>query len=263
MHMAGHEDDAMRVEELARRTGVSVDTIRYYQKRSLLPPPRHAGRVALYDDAHLERIARIKELRGKGFNLAAIEQILDGASADDVLIAEISTGNSGGEEFLTLQELAERTGMAAPFLDAMVELDVLVPRRTSLREPSRTFTQADVDAIRSGLDLLAFGLPANGLIELAGDVLPSTRDLARRSVTLFDEHIRAKVLADESLDANEKAERLVEAFRGLLPAVTKLVAHHFQRVLVDEALTHMARYGTEPEIEAIANEAKSRYEVNL
>ena len=35
-----------RVEELARRADASVDTIRFYQKRGLLMPPRREGRVA-------------------------------------------------------------------------------------------------------------------------------------------------------------------------------------------------------------------------
>ena len=37
----------LRVEDLARADGVSVDTIRFYQKRRLLPPPRREGRIAL------------------------------------------------------------------------------------------------------------------------------------------------------------------------------------------------------------------------
>ena len=44
---------SIRVEELASRAGVSVDTVRFYQKQRLLPPPRREGRVAWYDDDHL------------------------------------------------------------------------------------------------------------------------------------------------------------------------------------------------------------------
>ncbi len=49
----------LRVEELARRADVSVDTIRFYQKRRLLPPPRRDGRIAWYGVGHVERLARI------------------------------------------------------------------------------------------------------------------------------------------------------------------------------------------------------------
>ena len=40
--------DRIRVEELARQASVSVDTIRFYQKRQLLPPPEREGRIAWY-----------------------------------------------------------------------------------------------------------------------------------------------------------------------------------------------------------------------
>ena len=46
----------MRVEQLSARAGVSVDTIRYYQSKGLLDPPRREGRVAWYDDGHLDRL---------------------------------------------------------------------------------------------------------------------------------------------------------------------------------------------------------------
>ena len=46
-----------RIDDLAQRAGVAVDTIRYYQSKALLEPPRRQGRVAWYDDGHLERLA--------------------------------------------------------------------------------------------------------------------------------------------------------------------------------------------------------------
>src|SRR5690348_735481 len=52
---------AYRVEELAAAAGVSVELVRSYQTKGLLDPPRRDGRVALYDDRHLERLHAIKE----------------------------------------------------------------------------------------------------------------------------------------------------------------------------------------------------------
>lgn len=40
-----------RIDELARLAGSTVRNIRAYQDRGLLPPPRLAGRVGLYDDS--------------------------------------------------------------------------------------------------------------------------------------------------------------------------------------------------------------------
>ncbi|MEA2499237.1 MAG: hypothetical protein QOH26_1642, partial [Actinomycetota bacterium] len=47
-----------RVDELAGRCGVSVDTIRFYQTKGLLPLPERDGRVGWYGDDHVERLAR-------------------------------------------------------------------------------------------------------------------------------------------------------------------------------------------------------------
>ena len=69
----------IRVEELARRADVSVDTIRFYQKRQLLPPPERVGRIAWYDDEHVSRLARIKELQRDGFSLAVIRRLVAGS----------------------------------------------------------------------------------------------------------------------------------------------------------------------------------------
>ena len=66
-----------RVEELAARSGVRVDTLRFYQARGLLPAPERVGRVAVYGDEHLARVRRIKELQQQGFTLAQIHKVLE------------------------------------------------------------------------------------------------------------------------------------------------------------------------------------------
>ena len=52
-------------------------TIRFYQGRGLLAPPRRQGRLAVYDDSHRERLARIRELLDDGLTLALIKRVLD------------------------------------------------------------------------------------------------------------------------------------------------------------------------------------------
>ena len=67
-----------RVEQLAAACDVSVDTIRYYQSRGLLPAPEREGRVAFYGEEHVERIRRIRALQGKGLTLAAVARVIEG-----------------------------------------------------------------------------------------------------------------------------------------------------------------------------------------
>ena len=61
---------AMKIGEAARRAGVRADTIRFYERRGLLPKP--ARRASGYRDvsaAAVERIARIKQLQRLGLGL--------------------------------------------------------------------------------------------------------------------------------------------------------------------------------------------------
>ena len=128
-------DATLRVEDLARAADVSVDTIRFYQKRRLLPPPTRKGRIAWYGPEHTERLARIRDLQQRGFSLALIRRLLDGEldAADVPLAAAVATAAAGSDDpadaaLLTLDDVAAGAGVPAPLLDAVVRTGVLVPR---------------------------------------------------------------------------------------------------------------------------------------
>lgn len=71
----------MRIGELARATGVDVETIRYYEKSGLLPAPaREANGYRSYGAPHLERLAFIRHCRALDMPLAAIARLLDFAA---------------------------------------------------------------------------------------------------------------------------------------------------------------------------------------
>ena len=59
-------DASMTIDELARRTGMTVRNIRAHQSRGLVPPPEVRGRTGYYGDEHLARIELIKELQADG-----------------------------------------------------------------------------------------------------------------------------------------------------------------------------------------------------
>ena len=65
----------VRIDDLARQSGLTVDTIRYYQREGLLPAAERCGRANLYGPEHVERLERIKELQGRRFSLAAIKEM--------------------------------------------------------------------------------------------------------------------------------------------------------------------------------------------
>ncbi len=184
-----------RVEELAARAELSVDTIRFYQKRRLLPPPQRSGRIAWYGPEHLERLARIRELRGRGLTLALIGRIVDGDldPTDAPLAAAVARADAEApEEFLTLAELAERSGVPLALLDAVARENLLVAR---VHDGEARYTNADIAIVQQGLRLLEQGLPLPALLALANEHHEATREIAETAVGLFDQYVRAPLRA--------------------------------------------------------------------
>ena len=67
----------MRVGEVAERAGVNVETLRYYERRGLLPEPARSPRGhRRYDEETVRFVRAIKEAQGLGFTLAEIEEYL-------------------------------------------------------------------------------------------------------------------------------------------------------------------------------------------
>ncbi len=67
----------LTIGELARRAGVKVATLRYYERRGLLdPPPRTPGGYRLYPRSEIRRVRFIKNAQSLGFSLAEIKELL-------------------------------------------------------------------------------------------------------------------------------------------------------------------------------------------
>jgi DNA-binding transcriptional MerR regulator len=65
-----------QIGELARRTALSIDAIRFYEHRKLLPPAfRSAGRFRLYTTDDVERLRFVQQLQRLGFSLEEIKQL--------------------------------------------------------------------------------------------------------------------------------------------------------------------------------------------
>jgi DNA-binding transcriptional MerR regulator len=247
-----------RVDELAARCDLSVDTVRFYQSRGLLPSPERAGRIAWYTDEHLARLRRILDLKDKGFTLGSIKRLLDGDmdAADEALVVALSSPGAGegaddGERWLTLEELASETGVS-PALLAAIEREGLL--RARARGGEAVYSSADAHTIRAGLALLEAGLPLSELLALARRHDAAMREVADQAVELFVRFVRDPIRAAAASDEAAAAD-LVEAFRKMLPATTQLVAGHFRRVLLDEALGRIEREGLQVEIDAVQAES--------
>lgn len=75
---------SLTIGGLSDRTGVRVDTIRYYERIGLLPPsPRSRGRHRVFTEAMVAKLTFIRRSRGLGFSIDEIRALLHLASADE------------------------------------------------------------------------------------------------------------------------------------------------------------------------------------
>jgi MerR family mercuric resistance operon transcriptional regulator len=68
----------MTIAKLARAANVGVETVRYYQRRGLMPVPRPAGKTAYrhYDASHLQMLLFVRRAQAAGFTLEEIKELL-------------------------------------------------------------------------------------------------------------------------------------------------------------------------------------------
>jgi MerR family transcriptional regulator, mercuric resistance operon regulatory protein len=79
----------LTIGKLAAAGGVGVETIRYYQRRGLLPTPARSGGdgwgggIRRYDEEDLRRLKFIRAAQGAGFTLDEIGELLALEAGDD------------------------------------------------------------------------------------------------------------------------------------------------------------------------------------
>src|SRR5215467_8190848 len=67
----------MQIGAVAKRIGLSVDAIRFYERNSLLPrQPRTQGGFRQYAESDVETLAFIRRVQGLGFKLSEIRGLL-------------------------------------------------------------------------------------------------------------------------------------------------------------------------------------------
>jgi MerR family mercuric resistance operon transcriptional regulator len=69
--------ESFTIGALSELTGVNIETIRYYEKIGLLPPPRRSeGRHRLYDRELTQRLQFVRRSRELGFSIEEIKALL-------------------------------------------------------------------------------------------------------------------------------------------------------------------------------------------
>ncbi len=223
---------------------MSVDTVRYYQTKGLLPRPDREGRVAWYSELHLQRLRRIHDLKAKGLTLGMIASVLSGEldASEEALAVALSGPLPGegsaadAEELFSLAELSRRTGVSLALLAVMEREGLLVARSA---DDDRRYTTGDAEAVSAGLALLEAGVPLSELLALAREHDRAMRVVAEQAVDLFARYVRDPIRDSAGSEA-AAAEQTVRALQAMLPAVNTVVAHHFRRRLIAAARSRLS-----------------------
>ena len=210
----------LTVDELARRAGLPVRTVREYQTMGLLAPPARRGRVGIYGDTHLARLGLIGRLQARGYSLAGIRDLL-GAWRDGADLAEVL--GLGPDELVhvdepgapaTADQLARLVpGLVPDRLDDLVTTGVVErcgPDRFCVPSPSLLALTAD--ALDAGYDpdrVLALLGAIGGAANAVADAVVAT--IAERPLEASPDRLSALATRGRGLLAHGTGRLTVHA----------------------------------------------------
>ncbi len=130
------------IGELSRRSGVNIETIRYYERIKMLPPPpRTASGRRVYDSTDLRILAFIRRSRELGFSLDDIRALLRLGGPEKASCREVreiaahhldhiraKLGDLKKLERLLAKTVARCSGKTAPDCPVLDILDIRRPK---------------------------------------------------------------------------------------------------------------------------------------
>ena len=225
-----------RIDDLARETGCTVDTIRYYQREGLLPPAERDGRHRIYGPEHVERLERIRDLQGRRFSLAAIRALVSG---DEQRLEGIFTDED--ERFrYTVPELVERSGASAELAEVLRESGVL---RDPVEFGRVAYDGDDLDVLRAMATLEQAGIPVKVIRAIGRIYAEGIEATQRRIVDTFGFGGDLEWAPGELDEFRRVAAASATA---LLPSMRRLVDYTHHRTLQRLTLDAMAQGASPP-----------------
>lgn len=214
----------LTIDELSAATKVPSRTIRFYQSQGVLPRPVMQGRVAMYGEAHVERLKRVAELQDRGLQIKAIGQLL----------ARVDAGEVSLHEWLGLDDQLKRPWADdAPKLMSASELKALTGplepgRLAALTRAGLLEKRGDAWLVQStGRLALALKLERAG-VELE-QVVEATKLLKKRLGKAAEE--LAELFLSKKRSSRNLAPLLDELRPAALEATRLIFAQEMERVL--------------------------------
>jgi DNA-binding transcriptional MerR regulator len=231
------------IDELAQLVSLPSSTIRLYQNRGLIPPPRRQGRAAFYGPGNVARIELIGRLQERGFSLAAIGELVagweSGRGLDDVLGLEqtIPAWHPTAELRMSPADLAARF----PGVEITPEIMKRVVELGFVGIDGDLLVIESVGFLEVGAALVALGFPLRDVIEESAVLRATTDGIADRFAALFERHVwrpfaAAGMPANRLADVTTIVERLgTLAERVVVDALRQSLAESAELLVAREA----------------------------
>lgn len=215
----------LTIDELARRTGMTVRNIRAHQSRGLLPPPEVRARTGYYGAEHVARVELIKELQSDGLSLELIRRMVERATSSDAALLRFARGvrepfGTEQPEVVELTQLASSFGSDPALLARAQELGVLRDLgagRWELVSPRLA---------EAGAELLALGVPPERTLEVVARLRRLTDAAARTFIELYLEAVWTPFEAADRPE--ERWTEVSDAMERLRPLASDALLAVFQ-----------------------------------
>ncbi len=163
----------IRISQVAKTAGISIQTIHYYLREGLLTPPvKTARNMAYYDPACIEEIRLIKELQAKRFLPLSVIKLVMQAKREGQEVGHIAEmrsfldelfhplGTEDESKTMSLTELVTATGLPKKTLKALENMGLLLSTRIP---KSEQYDSLDVYIGRTVKKLMDIGLTLEDL----------------------------------------------------------------------------------------------------
>lgn len=227
--------DSLTIEQLAATVGMTVRNIRAYSGRGLLPAPRLVGRKGFYGPDHVARLNLIRDLIGRGYTLAAVENALN----DNPELADPSAldflgllSHPVGEEEPEVISIAELTRLAG--LDGEDEViglleNELVTRGLAERLDDDLVSLNEPVLIRAGAQAISIGLAPQTVLDLLADLRDDLSHVAERFVDVVRAEIWRPFVARQL--PKEEWDTLIASIEGIIPVAVQATMAMFRHEL--------------------------------
>ena len=231
--LVAEDTNALTIDELAQRVGMTARNVRAYQSRGLIPPPALRGRTGYYGEDHVARLELIRDLQAEGFNLESIRRILERApagSVGEVLDFTRAAAAPFGDE---QPEVVDGAILAEQWGDELTpELIRRIERHGFVRRLGDNLWEVRSPRLhRAAQELSELGVPFAAAVDVMATLKRHSEAIAKKYVELFLDHLWRPF--EQAGEPPEEFPRVREALDRLRPLAGESLLAVFQVVMTD------------------------------